>query len=106
MPYTLKIENPVTPFTKDEPYFAIGKVKEAVQEEPIKGEQGKFILGALQEMITEIRGDIKNATIYAINQEIERYKNRGETEKVEKLENELKEIKQIKDEDFQDLFIM
>jgi hypothetical protein len=97
MPYTLKIENPVIPFTKDDPYFTIGKV----QEEPIKGEQGKFILGTIQEMMTEIRRDVKNATIYAIQQEIERYKKRGEKEKVKKLENELKEIKQIKDEDFQ-----
>jgi hypothetical protein len=100
MPYTLKIGNPVMPFTKDDPYFTIGKV-ETIQEEPIEGEQGKFILGAIQEMITEIRRDIKNATIYAIQQEIERYKKRGEKEKVRKLENELKEIKQIKDEDFQ-----
>jgi hypothetical protein len=97
MPYTLKIENPVIPFTKDDPYFTIGKV----QEEPIKEEQGKFILGTIQEMITEIRRDIKNATIYAIQQEIESYKKRGKKEKVKKLENELKEIKQIKDEDFQ-----
>jgi hypothetical protein len=100
MPYTLKIENPVMPFTKDDPYFTIGKV-ETIQEEPIEEEQGKFIPGVIQEMITEIRRDIKNATIYAIQQEIERYKKRGEKEKVEKLENELKEIKQIKDEDFQ-----
>jgi hypothetical protein len=101
MPYTLKIENPVMSFTKDDPYFTIGKVKETIQEELIKGEQGKFILGAIQEMTTEIKQEIKNATIYAIQQEIERYKNRGEKEKVKKLENELKEIKQIKDEDFQ-----
>jgi hypothetical protein len=104
MPYTLKISNPIIPFTKNEPYFIIEKVEKTVQEvhkESFKGEQGKFILGAIQEMITEIRRDIKNATIYAINQEIERYKNRGEKEKVKKLENELKEIKQIKDEDFQ-----
>jgi hypothetical protein len=100
MPYTLKIGNPVMPFTKDDPYFTIGKV-ETIQEEPIEGEQGKFILGAIQEMITEIRRDIKNATIYAIQKETERYKKRGEKEKVKKLENELKEIKQIKDEDFQ-----
>jgi hypothetical protein len=102
MPYTLEIENPVVPFTKDDPYFTIGEIKiEKIQEEPIEGEQGKFILGALQEMITEIRRDVKNATIYAIQQEIERYEKRGEKEKVKKLENELKEIKQIKDEDFQ-----
>jgi hypothetical protein len=101
MPYTLKIENPVMPFTKDDPYFTIGKVEKTIQEEPIEGEQGKFILGVIQEMITEIRRDIKNATIYAIQQEIERYKKRGKKEKVKKLENELKEIKQIKDEDFQ-----
>ena len=104
MPYTLKVNNPIIPFTEGDPYFIIEKVEKTVQkvqEESFKGEQGKFILGAIQEMITEIRRDIKNATIYAIQQEIERYKKRGETEKVKKLENELKEIKQIKDEDFQ-----
>ncbi|WP_299238543.1 hypothetical protein [Sulfurihydrogenibium sp.] len=97
MPYTLKIGNPVMPFTKDEPYFTIGKVERTIQEEPIEGE----LLGTIQEMMTEIRRDVKNATIYAIQKEIERYKKRGEKEKVKKLENELKEIKQIKDEDFQ-----
>jgi len=102
MPYTLKIGNPVMPFTKNDPYFTIGEIKtEKIREEPIEGEQGEFILGTIQEMITEIRRDVKNATIYAIQQEIERYKKRGEKEKVKKLENELKEIKQIKDEDFQ-----
>ncbi|HBT98755.1 MAG TPA: hypothetical protein DEA57_04690, partial [Sulfurihydrogenibium sp.] len=65
MPYTLKIENPVMPFTKDDPYFTIGEIEKTIQEEPIEGEQGKFILGAIQEMITEIRRDVKNATIYA-----------------------------------------
>jgi hypothetical protein len=81
MPYTLEIENPVMPFTKDDPYFTIGEIE--IEE------------------IQEIGQDVKNATIYAIQQEIERYKKRGEKEKVKKLENELKEIKQIKDEDFQ-----
>ena len=53
------------PFTKDDPYFTIGEIEKTIQEEPIEGEQGKFILGAIQEMITEIRRDVKNATIYA-----------------------------------------
>jgi len=102
MPYTLKIGNPVMPFTKNDPYFTIGEIKiEKIQEEPIEEEQGEFVLGTIQEMITETRRDVKNATIYAIQQEMERYKKRGEKEKVKKLENELKEIKQIKDEDFQ-----
>jgi len=101
IPYTLKVNNPVIPFTKDDPYFTIVKVKEEVQEEIIKGEQGEFIRGAIQEMITDIRRDIKNATIYSIQQEIKRYKKSSEVEKVKKLENELHKIKQIKDEDFQ-----
>jgi len=63
MPYTLKTNNPVIPFIKGEPYFIIGQVK----NEPLtEAYQGKFVLEAMQEMIADIKQDVKKATIYAI----------------------------------------
>ncbi|WP_353686239.1 hypothetical protein [Thermodesulfovibrio sp. 3462-1] len=100
MPYTITVKNPTMPITKNDPYFIFGKVKSEVKEVPVQGEEGKFIGGAILEMITEIRRDVKNATLYAINQEIKRYKQRKDSEKVKKLEEELEKIKNMADESF------
>ena len=99
MPYTLIVKNPIMPFTKNDPYFIFGEIKSEVKEEVVQ-EEGKSILGALSEIITKIRRDVKNATIYAINQEIKRYEQRRDKQKVKKLEEELGKIKELDDKSF------
>ncbi len=100
MPYTLKINNPIMPFTENEPYFMIGEIKQEIEEVQVQEEENESIVEAIKDAIVEIKKDIKNATIYAINREIKRYENRGETEKVTQLKKDLEEIQKFKDENF------
>ncbi len=99
MPYTLIVKNPIMPFTKNDPYFIFEEIKSEGKEEVVQ-EEGKSILNSLSEIVTHIRRDVKNATIYAINQEIKRYEQRKDEEKVKKLKEELNKIKIIDDKDF------
>lgn len=103
-----KVANPVieTPIRKGFTVVEWGgilkdsdKAKE-IKQEQVQKEEKKSIVEVIKNAVVEIKKDIKNATIYAINQEIKRYENRGETEKVKQLKKDLEEIQKFKDEDF------
>ncbi|MDD8020798.1 MAG: hypothetical protein PHU81_06405 [Acidobacteriota bacterium] len=100
MPYTITVKNPIIPLAKNEPYFIISSVR---KEGPVEVKDNSSEQELEQNQIAQLKQELIEATVRAIEMEIERYKayvRQDKKEKIAYLQTELDKFKKMKPEDY------
>jgi len=98
MPYTIEIKNPIIPMNKNEPFFIISSIRNEIPIE-IKEHSSE----SEHNEMTLLKKELIDATVKAIELEIERYRvsnHKDKEKKIAYLQKELVKFKKIKAETY------